>query len=149
MNNSYLYDRTTGILFVRNRAKRIWINITYRTRYNDDNLAKIVWEYLTGTKLPAKESVVKIDPTKGYMQSNMMINTYTRRHRKKKKRHDQSHKGITWDRVGWKAQIGLRDKNGNRINKNLGIYPTREQAHEAYVGAATIYFGNDANPEGI
>ena len=143
------YDPVTGSFRWRERGKgrrahvgryrhgRLQIGIGYK-RYFAHRLA---WLYVYG-RWPFQIDHINGDPTDNRIANLRETTQQQNLWNSRAKSHNKSGlKGVSWhkQRQVWRADIRAQGKK-----KHLGYFETKEAAHEAYVGAATGFFGEYA-----
>lgn len=100
---------------------------------------RLIWFYMTG-ELPGKGNLVltKNNIMTDLRWDNLVIGSANDACQKRKVVSKTGFKGVAFDKANkkYKAQI---QHSGKKIN--LGYFPTPEEAHEAYMKAASEHFG--------
>jgi hypothetical protein len=114
---------------------RIWVGgRSYRAH-------RLAWLYVTGAW-----PVAQLDHANGARDDNRFVNlreaTNAENGHNRKTNNPCGFKGVRQQKKRWCARIG---KNGRRIF--LGLFATPEEAHAAYVAAATEHHGEFARAE--
>lgn len=100
---------------------------------------RLIWFYMTG-ELPSKEDLVltKNNIMTDLRWDNLVIGDNNEVNQKKKVISKTGFKGVSFHKSSKKYQAQIKAK-GKMIS--LGLFPTPEEAHEAYMKAAAEHFG--------
>lgn len=101
---------------------------------------RLAWFYMTG-EWPKKLTDHKDNVRWNNRWSNLREADNAQNSRNSRRRSDNQSrlKGVVLRPRGWKAHITINGKQ-----TGLGFFPTAEEAHEAYVAAAKLHYGEFA-----